>query len=81
MMATLEIVNDSNWYPDSGATNPCTPYSNNLMSNDAYHGQEQLYMGDGSSVTLQNIGQCIFLLNLIPLTPYFKASTSCSLSH
>ena len=48
MMATPETVNDSNWYPDSSATNHCTPHFNNLVSSDAYHGQEQLHMGDGS---------------------------------
>ena len=60
MMATPETVNDSNWYPDSSATNHCTPNFNNLMSSDAYHGQEQLHMGDGSGVTIQNVGRCIF---------------------
>uniref|UniRef100_A0A803NS28 Uncharacterized protein n=1 Tax=Cannabis sativa TaxID=3483 RepID=A0A803NS28_CANSA len=38
---------DMNWYPDSGATNHCTPDPTNLAQSSDYLGQEQLFVSDG----------------------------------
>ncbi|KAF7825033.1 Retrovirus-related Pol polyprotein from transposon TNT 1-94 [Senna tora] len=47
MIATLDSLSDSAWFPDSGATNHATPEYGNLMSNSEYTGSEQLHMGNG----------------------------------
>ncbi|KAK0601129.1 hypothetical protein LWI29_021446 [Acer saccharum] len=48
MIATPETVIDPLWYPDSGATDHCTPESSNLMHKADYQGKEKIYMGNGS---------------------------------
>ncbi|KAL6313666.1 hypothetical protein AAG906_010084 [Vitis piasezkii] len=47
MLATLEVVSDSHWFPDSGATNHCTPTIHNLTNKSTYDGLDQVYMGNG----------------------------------
>ncbi|KAL5739932.1 hypothetical protein ACOSQ2_029112 [Xanthoceras sorbifolium] len=48
MIATPNTVADSSWFPDSGATNHCTPDVNNLQQGAPYQGTERIYMGNGS---------------------------------
>ena len=40
MIATLDSVNDQNWYSDAEATNHCTSDVNNLMYKEDYLGSE-----------------------------------------
>uniref|UniRef100_A0A803P763 Uncharacterized protein n=1 Tax=Cannabis sativa TaxID=3483 RepID=A0A803P763_CANSA len=47
-LAQTSAQNDTNWYPDSGATNHCTPHIHNLASSSTYEGSEQLFVGDGT---------------------------------
>uniref|UniRef100_A0A803Q3K0 Reverse transcriptase Ty1/copia-type domain-containing protein n=1 Tax=Cannabis sativa TaxID=3483 RepID=A0A803Q3K0_CANSA len=47
-VAHTNPVDDSNWYPDSGASNHCTPNLQNLNINTEYEGTDQLHVGDGS---------------------------------
>uniref|UniRef100_A0A803NMC5 Reverse transcriptase Ty1/copia-type domain-containing protein n=1 Tax=Cannabis sativa TaxID=3483 RepID=A0A803NMC5_CANSA len=42
---------NTKWFPDSGATNHCTPDVNNLVQNADYTGHERLYVGNGSEIT------------------------------
>uniref|UniRef100_A0A803QJK9 Integrase catalytic domain-containing protein n=1 Tax=Cannabis sativa TaxID=3483 RepID=A0A803QJK9_CANSA len=41
--ATHEIVNDLDWYPDSGATNHLTPNELNLNTSNTYLGEQQVH--------------------------------------
>uniref|UniRef100_A0A803NRU8 Integrase catalytic domain-containing protein n=1 Tax=Cannabis sativa TaxID=3483 RepID=A0A803NRU8_CANSA len=47
---------DCNWYPDSGATNHCTPDLHNLTTTTEYNGQEQIFVGNGTGLSIQNYG-------------------------
>ncbi|KAL5845744.1 hypothetical protein ACOSQ3_009268 [Xanthoceras sorbifolium] len=60
MIATPNTVADSSWYPDSGATNHCTPDVNNLQTKADYHGNERIYMGNGNALTIASIGDNSF---------------------
>ena len=51
---------DTSWYLDSGATNHYILDLNNLMINEPYMGNEQLLMGRGTGLTIQNNGQSHF---------------------
>ncbi|KAF7841583.1 Retrovirus-related Pol polyprotein from transposon TNT 1-94 [Senna tora] len=48
MVATPEILSDSSWFPDSGASNHVTADGGNLMNSSEYMGPEQLHMGNGA---------------------------------
>uniref|UniRef100_A0A803Q7A1 Uncharacterized protein n=1 Tax=Cannabis sativa TaxID=3483 RepID=A0A803Q7A1_CANSA len=48
-LAQTNSIGDSNWYPDSGTTNHCTPDLQNLMNNSDYGGSDRLYVGNGSA--------------------------------
>ncbi|XP_062086726.1 uncharacterized protein LOC133792796 [Humulus lupulus] len=56
MVATTDSVNDPPWYSDSGATHHCTTNDHNLTSKVSYNGSEQLHVGDGTGLTISNIG-------------------------
>ena len=62
-LAILETIADSSWYPDSGATNHITPDESNLHSSEDYHGQQQIYMGNGEGLHIHNIGHSFLYSN------------------
>ena len=55
LMATLENVCDTNWYPDLGASNHVTANANNLVEHTTYHGNEQVHVGNGMRLTIKHI--------------------------
>lgn len=72
MLATPEIVYDSNWNPDSGATNHVTADVANLMSKADFFGPDKVHMGNGKGLAIKHIGQ------LVSVSPY-EASKCVSL--
>ncbi|RVW86157.1 Retrovirus-related Pol polyprotein from transposon RE2 [Vitis vinifera] len=46
LMATPENICDTNWYPDSGASNHVIANANNLVQHTPYHGNEQVHVGN-----------------------------------
>ncbi|KAF7826635.1 Retrovirus-related Pol polyprotein from transposon TNT 1-94 [Senna tora] len=56
MIASPELLSDSSWFPDSGATNHVTADGNNLMTSSEYMGPEQLHMGNGAGLAISSIG-------------------------
>ncbi|KAF7810391.1 Retrovirus-related Pol polyprotein from transposon TNT 1-94 [Senna tora] len=56
MIASPELLSDSSWFPDSGATNHVTADGNNLMTSSEYMGLEQLHMGNGAGLAISSIG-------------------------
>ncbi|XP_060964178.1 uncharacterized protein LOC133033461 [Cannabis sativa] len=55
-VATSKIVADDSWYPDTGATHHLTPDASNLASTSTYTGPEQVFMGNGTDLNIDNIG-------------------------
>ena len=55
LMATLENICDTNWYPDSGASNHVTANANNLVEHTPYYGNEQV-RGNGMRLSIKHIG-------------------------
>ncbi|KAL5802139.1 hypothetical protein ACOSQ4_030444 [Xanthoceras sorbifolium] len=60
MLAAPNTLADSSWFPDSGATNHCTPDVSNLQTKTNYHGSERIYMGNGNALTISSIGHYYF---------------------
>ncbi|MED6223787.1 hypothetical protein PIB30_077520 [Stylosanthes scabra] len=48
MIANPSTLNDQSWYADSGASHHCTPDVTNLQHSTDYHGQEHVYIGNGT---------------------------------
>ncbi|KAL6322290.1 hypothetical protein AAG906_005259 [Vitis piasezkii] len=46
LMATPENICDTNWYPDSSASNHVTANANNLVEHTPYYGSEQVRVGN-----------------------------------
>ncbi|KAL5855319.1 hypothetical protein ACOSQ4_005121 [Xanthoceras sorbifolium] len=55
--ATPEVVNDTFWYADSGATNYVTSDLSNLSIQSEYKGGEKLAVGNGQQPYISHIGQ------------------------
>lgn len=72
MMSTPYSAFDSNWYPDSGATNHITPDVNNLSSKMSYNGFEQIFVGDASGLEIKHVGSSSFNSNLNSKTLVLK---------
>ena len=70
MLATLEVVSDSHWFPDSGATNHCTPTIHNLTNKSTYDGLDQVYMGNGEGELISHIREA-----------FLHSSSSCRVFH
>ncbi|KAF7809961.1 Retrovirus-related Pol polyprotein from transposon TNT 1-94 [Senna tora] len=66
MIATPEVVNDTAWFPDSGATNHVTSDASNLMNSMEYSGAEQLHMGNGKGLMISNVGQSFVKSSIQP---------------
>lgn len=56
MYASPSSVADSAWYPDSGATNHLTSSANHLGNRSVYSGGEQIFLANGKSMPICNIG-------------------------
>ncbi|RVW97790.1 hypothetical protein CK203_021188 [Vitis vinifera] len=54
--ATLEISQDTNWYPDSGAMNHLTSDLNNLMTKTQFFASDQVFVGNGQGLSIHYIG-------------------------
>uniref|UniRef100_A0A803PBP7 Retrovirus-related Pol polyprotein from transposon TNT 1-94-like beta-barrel domain-containing protein n=1 Tax=Cannabis sativa TaxID=3483 RepID=A0A803PBP7_CANSA len=63
-ITTFDSVNDPTWYLDLGATSHCTTDVNNFTQKDPYFDSEQVHMGDGAGIPIQNVGKATFT------TPY-----------
>lgn len=61
----LDLNFDSNWYPDSGATNYLTNNFNNLSTRFEYEGGSQIYTTNGSGLPILHYGSTFlpFLFN------------------
>ena len=61
MAAISDIVNDTNGYPDLGATNHVTPDAQKSDDRATFFGREQLYTGNGSNLQIKHISHSSFL--------------------
>ncbi|KAL5550870.1 hypothetical protein UlMin_001046 [Ulmus minor] len=79
MIATLDAIQDSAWFMDSGATHHITSNANNLDSTNPFNGNEKITVGDGwintscsCQTSIQILGVCLFNSNLYyQLLTYF----------
>uniref|UniRef100_A0A803NJ32 Polyprotein n=1 Tax=Cannabis sativa TaxID=3483 RepID=A0A803NJ32_CANSA len=55
------VSQDTNWYPDSGAMNHCTPDAQNLINRCNYNGPDDIYVGDGTGLPIHHTGHSCFL--------------------
>lgn len=44
---TPEVIVNTSWYPDSGASNHVTADAENLMEKADYYGTERVHIGNG----------------------------------
>jgi gag-polypeptide of LTR copia-type len=74
------------WFLDSGATTHVTNDLNNLSSSSVYTGRDQVHMGNGSGLSIFNIGSCyigttskpLYLHNLLHVPDITKKLLSIS---
>lgn len=66
-IATPDVVADPNWLADSGASNRITPDIRNLKIHTKYQGNYSIYVGNGSKLSIDNIGHNICLTKHVPL--------------
>ena len=52
MFATPQVVNDTNWYLDSGASNHVTKVE--------YYGSYQVHIGNGMGLSIKHVGKSAF---------------------
>lgn len=50
---------DNAWYPDSGATHHLTADMANLSSLSKYHGQDQVHVGNGNTLSIKHVGSSL----------------------
>ncbi|KAL6346756.1 hypothetical protein AAG906_002872 [Vitis piasezkii] len=55
MFATPQVVNDTNWYLDSGASNHVTYDATNLMTKVEYYGSDQVHIGNGMGLSIKHV--------------------------
>ena len=58
--STLATTWDTNWYPNSSATNHLTLDGNKLMISLEYLGPERVHMGDGTCLSIKQVGHSLF---------------------
>uniref|UniRef100_A0A2N9F539 Reverse transcriptase Ty1/copia-type domain-containing protein n=1 Tax=Fagus sylvatica TaxID=28930 RepID=A0A2N9F539_FAGSY len=80
LLATPQQTQDSNWYPDSGATHHVTSDLANLnLHADEYHGSEQIRVGNATSPTQESpasiLGPYPGLLQPMPAWARVNSST------
>ncbi|KAL5563840.1 hypothetical protein UlMin_033587 [Ulmus minor] len=79
MIATPDVVQDSAWFMDFGATHHITSNANNLDSTNPFNGNDKITVGDGwintscsCQTSIQILGVCLFNINL-----YYQSITYC----
>ena len=60
MYTTPKVVSDTNWDPDSRASNHVTSDATNLMTKTEYYGLDQVYIGNGMGLSIKHVGQTVF---------------------
>ncbi|KAF6146758.1 hypothetical protein GIB67_004935 [Kingdonia uniflora] len=55
-VATRDSFADHNWIPDNGATHHLTPNFNNFHLRAEYDGPNQIRVGNGTNLPIENIG-------------------------
>ena len=60
MFATPQVVNDTNWYLDLGASNHVTSDATNLMTKVEYYGSDQVHIGNGMGLSIKHVGKFAF---------------------
>ena len=63
---TAEIIQDNNWYPDSGATHHLTPNLNNLLTKSQFPSSDEVFVGNGKGLPIHHIGHTSFSSSFIP---------------
>ena len=56
MLTTLELLNDDNWFPNSGATNHVTNELSNLNFGFEYNGRNKIHMGNSVGLMIAHSG-------------------------
>ena len=56
----LATIYDPNWYLNSEVTHQMTPNSSHLLDQVPYNGSKQVWVGNGDSLHIKNIGSSIF---------------------
>uniref|UniRef100_A0A803NUC9 Integrase catalytic domain-containing protein n=1 Tax=Cannabis sativa TaxID=3483 RepID=A0A803NUC9_CANSA len=56
LIATPEMLNDDNWYADSGASNHLTSDPGKIQAKTEYEGKEQITIGDGRKLPISHVG-------------------------
>ncbi|TYK10642.1 Retrovirus-related Pol polyprotein from transposon TNT 1-94 [Cucumis melo var. makuwa] len=70
MVAALDLNIDSNWYPDSGATNHLTHSLSNLSIGSEYGGGNQIYAANGSGLPITHYGSMSFNSSTLPFKSF-----------
>lgn len=60
ILATPGTVCDTNWYPDSEASNHVTTDARNLITKTDFLGNNKVHMGDGKGLAIKHDGQSSF---------------------
>ena len=60
LLGVQSTLDDPLWYPDSGATHHVTKDSSVYSSKQPYHGTKTVKMGNGSGLSIANIGSTSF---------------------
>jgi hypothetical protein len=55
-MASTSSKVDADWYTDTGATNHITSDLDRLALRERYHGNDQVQVGNGSSLRIMHVG-------------------------
>ena len=63
MVASPDASADQVWYPDSGATDHCTPDENHLLNKMNYQGKDKIYVGNGAGLSISSTGSNSFYAN------------------
>ncbi|RVW97157.1 Retrovirus-related Pol polyprotein from transposon TNT 1-94 [Vitis vinifera] len=63
---TAKIIQDNNWYPDSGATHHLTPNLNNLLTKSQFPSSDEVFVGNGKGLPIHHIGHTSFSSSFIP---------------
>jgi len=74
-------MDDPLWYPDSGATHHVTKEPTIYSSKQPYHDTETVKMGNGSGLSIANIGSTYFSSSFTHKIFGFKKSFTCSFNY
>ena len=58
-MAIPVTLTNPSWYPDSGATHHLTANKSNLLTRLEYSGTDQVYIGNGTGMSIHHIGNSL----------------------